>query len=39
MMDTKDNAFREASLKDVDVEDLKLAASKMKGIHQPDFGG
>ena len=32
MMDTKDNVFREASLKGVDVEDLKLATSKMKAV-------
>ena len=37
MMDTKDNAFKEASLKGVDVEDLKLAASKMKGIQRRTF--
>ena len=35
--DTKDNVFREASLKGVDVEDLKLATSKMKGIQRRTF--
>ena len=36
-MDTKDNAFKEASLKGVDVEDLKLATSKMKGMQRRTF--